>query len=131
MGGGPLVKGMRFFAPHMNLLSHWEIDPVIHFTELLDLVLCARLLSTEVVRGHSQNHESLFAVARPQISKRGILRRKTALGCRVHYEHGFACELSEREWITLDCYKAEIVGARHAALRRLNRAGKQRTQRYE
>jgi hypothetical protein len=55
------------------------------------------------------------------------LRRKTALGCRVHHEHGFACELSEREWVTLDCCEAEIVGATHVALRRLNGTGKKRT----
>jgi hypothetical protein len=53
----PLPDWLRFVAVDVDFAEHGERDTVVHLAEGLNLVVCARVLASELVRGEAYDLE--------------------------------------------------------------------------
>lgn len=89
----PLVQGASLVTVDVNLGHDGKGDAIIDLAELLDFVVGARLLPTELVAREAQDDKVvrvLLAHRLPQFLQAGVLGGKTALGGCVDDEDDLA-----------------------------------------
>src|SRR5580700_4770299 len=70
------VERMLVGADDVDLAEHWKLDAVVECAEGLNLLIAARLLALEVVRGESGDDETLAFEPLVEPFESFILRRK-------------------------------------------------------
>ena len=95
-GGGEFaIEGVDFGALDGDFGEDWEGDGVVDGAELGDFLVCAGLLSGEVVGGEAEDDEAAVFELLIELLKGGVLRGEAALGGDVHDEEDFAGVVGE------------------------------------
>src|SRR4029077_7222521 len=110
------VERMGALAVDVDLGEHRKADAVVHFAELADLALAARLLVAKLVAGKAQHLEAAAVERFVQLLEALILRREPALARRVDDQHHLAAIIAERDVLALQSLRVKIVNAGHGVL---------------
>src|SRR6185295_17992317 len=94
---------------HRDLGENWKSDVVLCGAERLDLLVGARFLRHEVVRGKSKNHETTILVLHIKLLQALILRRESTSARDVDYQNHLASILAQAHFFVVDVIKSEIV----------------------
>src|SRR5215471_3356073 len=112
-GGQPAKQRVRASALDVSLFKHGKADTIIKEALVPDGGGISGLLVAELVAGETQNHETPVFVFPVQVFKARILGRETAFARGVDDQDSFAREALQRDLLTLQRARAELIEFAH------------------
>src|SRR5215471_6893523 len=114
-GGQPAKQRVSASTLDVRLFKHGKADTIVEEALVPDGGGISRLLIAELVAGETQNHEPPVLVFPVQVFKARILGRETAFARGVDDQDSFAREALQRDLLTLQRARAELIEFAHGA----------------
>ena len=108
-----LKQGVGIGSVDLHFLEAGELSAEVELAELMDALVGAGSLLTELVAGEVEDDEVLRAVLLVEFLQLFILRCEAALGCCVHDEQHFVGVLFQRNVLSFSVLDSEIINCFH------------------
>jgi hypothetical protein len=103
-----LIEGRSLGAIHINFRKHRKRNAIVEIAELLDLIIGAGLLPTELIARKPENREALIFKFLVQSFEPSILGREPTLAGDIHHERNLVRVLRERIVLRLGIFYGEF-----------------------
>ena len=111
-----LIERVCIVAVDLDLLETGELCAEVQFAELVNALICARCLLSELVAGEIENLESLGVILLVELLQFIVLRGESAFGCCVDNQQHLVGVLFQRDVLAFSVLDSEVINSSHCML---------------